>query len=46
MNSNLELPLNNSPLIKNDINTDSNQIENENEDNHVYVGTQEKILHL
>ena len=46
MNSNLELPLNNSPLIKNDINTDSNQIENENEDNHVYVGTQEKVLHL
>ena len=46
MNSNLELPLNNSALIKNDINTDSNQIENENEDNHVYVGTQEKILHL
>ena len=46
MNSDLELPLNNSPLIKNDINTDSNQIENENEDNHVYVGTQEKILHL
>ena len=46
MNSNLELPLNNSPLIKNDINTDSSQIENENEDNHVYVGTQEKILHL
>lgn len=46
MNSNLELPLNNSPLIKNDINTNSNQIENENEDNHVYVGTQEKILHL
>ena len=46
MNSNLELPLNNSPLIKNDINTDSNQIENENEDSHVYVGTQEKVLHL
>ena len=46
MNSDLELPLNNSPLIKNDINTDSNQIENENEDNHVYVGTQEKVLHL
>ena len=46
MNSDLELPLNNSPLIKNDINTNSNQIENENEDNHVYVGTQEKILHL
>ena len=46
MNSDLELPLNNSPLIKNDINTNSNQIENENEDNHVYVGTQEKVLHL
>ena len=46
MNSNLELPLNNSPLIKNDINTDSNQFEGENENNHIYTGTQEKVLHL
>jgi hypothetical protein len=48
MNSELKISLNNSPLSNNNINTDSNQTENENEkeDNQVYVGTQEKILHL
>ena len=46
MNSDIEIPLKNSPLLKNDINTDSNQFEAENENNHIYAGTQEKVLHL
>ena len=48
MNSDLEIPLKNSPLLKNDINTDSNQFEaeNENQNHPVYAGTQEKVLHL
>ena len=46
MNPDIEIPLNNAPLISNDINTNSNQNENENEENRIYVGSQEKVLHL
>ena len=46
MNSDIKLSLNNAPLISNDINTNSNQIENENEENRVHMGSQEKVLHL
>jgi len=46
MNSDIKMSINNAPLLNNDINTNSNHIENEDEDNHIYVGTQEKVLHL
>ena len=48
MNSDKEIPPKNFPLLEYNINTDSNQFEaeNENENNHIYTGTQEKVLHL
>ena len=46
MNSDIKMSIKNDPLLNNDINTNSNHIENEDEDNHIYVGTHEKVLHL